>query len=244
LAHGGGRRARGRGLVWGSERARGYQRRWFRVATWRDKLRAIAGCFAHVLNLRAHRRSPRIAHHGQLLGRRPRVDTAAPTVVADAIALVVRNIVVVNIVNNRDIHVGYRAVVVDTAVVPIGAIIATASISIAVIDATVVADMGTPVARMPMVVAVVETPPWRRPECAYIGSNDPHPGYPIISGAGVAPVTRSPQVIIARGRRLAVLRERRRGFGCLDGLSTRCILIVNLGVVRISRRRCRLWRRS
>ncbi len=146
LTHSGNWRARGRGLVWGRQRARRYQRRWFCVTASSDKLGAIAGCFAHVLNLSAHRRRPRAAHHGQLLGRRPRVDTTAATVVANAIAPVVRNIVVVNIVNNRDIHIGYRPVVVNTAVIPICAIIAAARVSIAVIDATVVPDMLTPVA--------------------------------------------------------------------------------------------------
>lgn len=94
----------------------------------------------------AHRRCPRVAHHGQFLARRPRVDAAAATVIANAIASVVRNIVVVNIVNHRNVHIGYGAVVVDSAVIPVGAIVTAARVSIAVIDATVVADMRTPVA--------------------------------------------------------------------------------------------------
>ena len=97
-------------------------------------------------------------HHGQLLRRGPRVDSAAPTVVTDAIAAIVRHLIVVNIVNNGGIHIRYRAVVVKPAVIPISAVIATAGVSKAIIDAAVVADMRTPVARVPMVVRRYRSP--------------------------------------------------------------------------------------
>jgi hypothetical protein len=99
-----------------------------------------------VLNLSAYWWSPRITHHGQLLRRRPRIDSAAPTVVTDAIASAVWDITVVDIVNDRGVYIRYAAVVVNRTIVPISAIIALAGISVTIIDAAVVADVRTPVA--------------------------------------------------------------------------------------------------
>src|SRR5208283_4825123 len=56
---------------------------------------------------------------------------------------------VVNIVNVRDVHVVHRAVVVEGPVIPISAFIADTTIAEAVVDATVEADMRTPVAFIP-----------------------------------------------------------------------------------------------
>ena len=58
-----------------------------RSTAWRCKLRTISGSFTHVLNLSAYRRGSRIMHHGQLLRRGPRIDSAAPAVVTDPVAL-------------------------------------------------------------------------------------------------------------------------------------------------------------
>ena len=53
-----------------------------------------------MLNLRAYRGRSRIVHYRQFLGRRPRIDPAAPTVVTDATATTVWNGIIVDIVNN------------------------------------------------------------------------------------------------------------------------------------------------
>ena len=71
--------------------------------------------------------------------------------------------IVVNIVNDVDVNIRYRAVVFNPAVIPIRAIISTARVSIAIIDAAVIADVRTPVAAMPMIGAAIVTPPGRRP---------------------------------------------------------------------------------
>jgi hypothetical protein len=170
------------------------------------------------LNLSAHGRDPRIMHHGQLLWRGPRLNSAAPAVVADPIAAVVWHLVVVDIVNDVDVNVRYRPVVAKPALIPIGAIIPAAGISIAVIDAAIVADVRTPITRVPMVVPVVETPPGRRPECIYVRGHHPRSRNPIITGVRIAPVTGRPNVIVARSGRLTVLGEGRRRLGGLDGL--------------------------
>jgi hypothetical protein len=99
-----------------------------------------------VLNLSAYGRSPRITHHGQLLRRGLGIDSATPAVVTDAIASAVWNIAVVNIVNESGVYVRDGAVVVNRTVIPISAIVALAGISVAIIDAAVVADVRTPIA--------------------------------------------------------------------------------------------------
>lgn len=107
---------------------------------------AIAGSFAHVLNLSVYGRDPRITHYCQLLGCGPGLDSATSAVVTDATAAVVRDIVVVEIVNPGGIYIRDAAVIVDSTVIPISAVIAATGISIAVIDVAVVTDVGTPVA--------------------------------------------------------------------------------------------------
>jgi hypothetical protein len=165
-----------------------------------------------MLNLRAYRGCPGIANHSLLLRRRPRLNAAASTVVTHSIGSLVRNIVVINVVNHRYIHIRYRAIVLHPAVIPISAIVSAARISIAVIDTAVIADVRTPVAAMPMVGAAIVTPPGRRPQRAHIRSYDPRTGNPVIARTRVAPVSRSPKVIVAGSRRLAVIGQRRWWF--------------------------------
>ncbi len=174
-------------------------------------------------------------HHRQLLWRGPRLNSAAPAVVADPIAAVVWHLIVVNIVNDVDVNIRYRAVVVQPALIPIGAVIAAAGISITVIDAAIVADVRTPVARVPMVVPAIKTPPRRRPECIYIRGEHPRSRNPIITGVCIAPGTGRPNVIVARSGRLGVVGEGRRRFGSLDGLFVGIALIVILRIGRINR---------
>lgn len=100
-----------------------------------------------MLNLSSDRRYPGITHHRQLLARGPSLDPTAPAVVTDAIAsVIIRDIVVVEIANPGGIHISDRAVIVNRTVIPISAVVASAGISIAVIDAAVVADMRSPIA--------------------------------------------------------------------------------------------------
>jgi hypothetical protein len=134
-----------------------------------------------MLNLRAYRRCPGIANHSLLLRRGPRLNAAASAVVTHSIASLVRHIVAINVVNHRGIHIRYRAVVFHPAVIPISAIVSTAGISIAVIDAAVIADVRTPVPAMPIIGVAIVTPPRRRPQRAHIRSYDPRTGNPVIA---------------------------------------------------------------
>jgi hypothetical protein len=117
-----------------------------------------------MFHLRLYRGNALSARDGHLLRCRLRTHPAAPTVITDPIATVVSHVIVVNILHARAIDIGYRAVVIQVAAIPISAIISAAGVSITVIDVTVVADVRRPVARMPEIVAVVIAPPWRSPK--------------------------------------------------------------------------------
>jgi hypothetical protein len=188
-----------------------------------------------MLYLCAHRRRPGIAYHSQLLRRGPRFNSATPAVIADAIPSALWHLMVVHVVNARRVHIGYRAVIVQLPIVPIGSVIATTRISIAVIDATVVADVGSPITRVPVIISVVVAPPWRSPQGTDIGGHDPCARDPIISGVRVVPVPGSPNVIVAGSGRLRVIGKRGRRFRSLNRLVGGIVLIVIRRVIRIAR---------
>jgi hypothetical protein len=171
-----------------------------------------------MLNLRGHWRRARIMHDSGFLRGRSSIDSTAPAVVTRAIAVVVLHRIVVDIVNDRGIYVGYGTVVINPIVVPVSAVIAAARVSKSVVDAAIVANMTTPIATVPTINAVVVTPPWGRPKRAYPGSQHPRAGHPVIAVARIAPVAGCPKVIVARRWRLAVIRKRRRRLGSLDRL--------------------------
>src|SRR5580658_5233432 len=96
-----------------------------------------------------------------------------PTFAAVIADFVFRGVVgyglVVNIVNVRVVHVIHRAVVVKLSVIPISTFIAETSIAEAVVDATVEADVRTPVAAIPSKANTAPTPITGSPEQANCG---------------------------------------------------------------------------
>jgi hypothetical protein len=164
--------------------------------------------------------------HGQLLRRGPRLHSASTSVIANPIAAAVRHRVIVDIVHNGNIYVGHRAVVTQRAVIPIRAVIATAGITVAVVDAAIKANMRTPVARVPLVDVIVVAPPGRRPKRAYIRGHNPGAWNPVIAGTGIAPVAWRPNIIVAGSGRLAVIGKGRRRFGRLHGLRVGSLIVV------------------
>jgi hypothetical protein len=113
---------------------------------------------------------------------------------------------VVNIVNVRDVHVIHRAVVVENSVIPISASIADTTIAEAVVDATVEADMRTPVAIIPGVGVAAPTPITRGPEEANFGSHHPRTRHPEVAFIPVSPVAGRPQITVGGGHGLHVHR--------------------------------------
>src|SRR5271166_201956 len=137
--------------------------------------------------------------------RRASVNPAVPAVVAD---VVVRGVVddglVVNIVNIRDVYVIHRAVVVETAVIPISALIADATVAEAIVDAAVKADIRAPVAFIPGKGVAAPTPITRRPEKANLGSHHPRTRHPEVPFLSVSPVAGRPQVTVGWSHGLLV----------------------------------------
>jgi hypothetical protein len=120
--------------------------------------------------------------------------------------------------------------------IPVGAIIAAARVSVAVVDASIESNVWTPVSAIENVNAVVVTPPRRRPQRAHPRSQNPGPGDPVISDIRIVPVTRCPNVILAGTRRLTVFGKRRRRLAALHNRFVRRSIII-LPVGWLARRR-------
>ena len=116
----------------------------------------------------------------------------------------------VNIGDVRDVHVIHAGVVAEGSVVPISAPIADATITKAVVDATIEADLRTPVAFIPGEGAVAPTPITRSPEQANGGRLDPCTRHPEVAFIPVRPVAGRPQKTRGRDHRLRVNRQGRR----------------------------------
>src|ERR1019366_2404102 len=139
------------------------------------------------------------------------VNSPIAAVIADMVYRgVVDNGFVVNIVNVRDVHVIHRAVVVEGSVVPISAFIAETTIAEAVVDATVEADMRTPVAFIPGVGVAAPSPITRSPEEANFGSHRPRTRHPEVAFIPVSPVAGRPQITVGGGHGLLVNWQRGR----------------------------------
>ncbi len=88
---------------------------------------------------------------------------------------------IVDVTHIGDIHIVIGAVVVEVSFAPIAALVAKANVAITIIDATVVADVGTPVATIKAVAVISVAPIARSPESTLIGSLYPPTGHPVIA---------------------------------------------------------------
>ena len=129
---------------------------------------------------------------------------------------VVRHLVVVHVVDLIDVHVGNGPVVKEVMPAPVAAEVTGTYVPKTIVDAAVIADMGSPVAVMKAVVAAIIAPIARRPESSIERRSAPCPRHPVVAGLGIAPVAGRPKVVLLRGRWLVILWERRWrlvGFG-------------------------------
>ena len=107
-------------------------------------------------------------------------------VVTDAVDCcvgIVDDCVVVNIVHNRRVHVVDRPVVIEAIAIPIAALIAVTRIAVPVVDASVIADVTTPVAPVVRVAppAVVVVPEAGGPQRPLKRRRYPRPWHPVIA---------------------------------------------------------------
>src|SRR5207302_2608675 len=90
------------------------------------------------------------------------------------------------------------------------AVVAISRVAVAVVDATIKADMQAPEPMMEAVPPAVEGPVTRCPECAHIGWLYPGSRNPVIAFGRPRPVSRRPDVVRVGRWRLFVVRQWRR----------------------------------
>ena len=185
-----------RRLILRCQRPGRHQSCWFGLAA-PSKLRRIGCRLPCMLNLSSHWRCSRIVNHCKFLRGRSRVRPTRAAVIADSAAALIRNGRVVDIVNHCDVHIVHGAVVIQVPLVPIRSVVTAACVSITVVDPTVKADMGTPIAGMAQVMATLEVPPRWSPKSAYVRREHPSTRNPIVAIVGIAPTPRRPNIIVA-----------------------------------------------
>src|SRR5271156_2900099 len=116
----------------------------------------------------------------------------------------------IHIVDDGHIHVGHRAVVVKMIVVPTPAFIAVAEVPKAIADAAVETYRRAPIPFMEKECAPAPAPVSRSPEVAHLWRFHPRSRNPVISTIiGVRPISRRPDVAVARANWLFVHWQRR-----------------------------------
>jgi hypothetical protein len=154
-------------------------------------------------------RSVALMREGLLPGGGTRFDAAATAVIADASG-VLNNLLSIYVVDDRCVDVVHLTVIKKASAVPITAGITVADVAIAVVDASIEADLRVPVASIPEVNPVAPTPVSRSPQQSNLGRFHPRSGNPVIAAVfGVAPVARRPDITLARAYGLRVNRQHR-----------------------------------
>ncbi len=137
--------------------------------------------------------------------------SSAPAAVkADPVHVVVDDGRVVGIVNDDDVHVGHRAVIVVVATSPVAAEKADTGVAETVVNAAVEADFGSPVTRRPGVKVVFESPISWSPEQADFRREYPGARNPEVAVWTVSPVARNPDIARSRTDGLDVNRQHGR----------------------------------
>ena len=134
-----------------------------------------------------------------------RTSSAISAVIAH---VVVRSVVddglVIDIMNVRDVHVIHRTVVIEGSVSPISALIVGPTVTEAVVNASVKANVRTLIAAIPRVGVVAPTPIAGRPEQASFRRHHPRNLDPKVAFISISPVAGRPQIAVSRGHRLGV----------------------------------------
>src|SRR4029077_3824570 len=103
-----------------------------------------------------------------------------------------------------DVHVSDATVVKESVPSPLPTEKADAGVAKAVVDATVKADVRTPVAAVPSVESIIPTPVARSPEHPN-GGEHPGPGHPVIAIVVIpSPVPGGPEIARAGAKGLHV----------------------------------------
>jgi hypothetical protein len=101
---------------------------------------------------------------GSLRGVRPELKPTVAAVVTDPDGIfMIRDTVAVDIAHVVLIHMTDRGVVVEVSAAPVATFVAVAAVAVAIVNPAVEADVRTPVATAPTVVAAGIAPVPRRP---------------------------------------------------------------------------------
>jgi len=174
------------------------------------ELIAIGPSGRFMLLLYSRRRDVRLVRKFLLLSRGARGDAASTAVETD-VADVADHRLLVYVVDDVHIYIVHAAVVEKVSARPVATRVTVANIAEAVIDSTVEADLRTPVSGIEHVGAVTPTPVAGRPQQTDLWRFYPRTRNPVIPAiVGVTPVTRRPNVSIARTNRLRVNRQHGR----------------------------------
>ena len=177
----------------------------------RSELRAVCPRLLPQLQLSAHRRRVGCAIRRYLCGDRTELNSVRSTVIARPVVIVDRDIVYDRpVVNVGDVNVADVidvAVVVEIVPVPVTALVASAGVSVAIVHATIEANVATPVAMVEAVSTANESPVRRRPQCAVVRRRDPYSRHPVISSRCPGPVSGRPDIARPWNRRLLIFRQ-------------------------------------
>jgi hypothetical protein len=142
---------------------------------------------------------------------RGRAGSGSPraTVIAHIVhGSIVDNGLVIDIGNVGRAYVVYFAVVIEPPVIPISALIADARITVAIVDAAVETDLGTPISGIPDVDAVAPAPIARSPEQTDCRDLYPCAWDPVVAIIPVRPISGCPDKTFGGTRRLLVHGQR------------------------------------
>ena len=162
---------------------------------------AIASSGLLVPGLRGRGREVSCAGKPLLFGCRSCIGSTAAAVVADAVhARIVDDRLVVCVMNDRGVYVHDRGVVEKAAPLPVSALEAGAHVSESIKNATVEADLFSPVASVPEVNAVAPSPISRSPQETNFGRENPRAWDPVIIAIVIvpSPIAGCPQIAWAR----------------------------------------------
>ncbi len=152
--------------------------------------------------------------------RRARADVpAAGAVVADAVLHVHHgHVVLIHGVDGIDVDPVHDTVVVEAVAVPVAAGVAVAGVAEAIGNASIEADVATPITVIEAVAVAFPAPVGWGPESTVVGGRNPGSGNPVVAAIAVVPVAGGPLIVGIGKLGLLVDGERGRGLLGVDGL--------------------------
>jgi hypothetical protein len=143
------------------------------------------------------------------------MNSAISAIIANAVidySCIINNcLVYINIMHDGSVDAGDSHIISEDAAFPNSADITCSRVSPSIIYTAIKTNIRSPIAAMPYVDSVIESPIRRGPEPTDLGWHNPDTRNPVIPQLRViGPVARSPQPAVDRAWRLIIDRQRRR----------------------------------